>query len=99
MIYYKFVRWEPQPIEKVLTARIPTALAEYDNGNRQPFKALAIAATDPYCKIGGWCFPLTSYLRRFWVKTKYYGIIEYWAVNKTAIRKELKSNVLEIVEI
>lgn len=99
MMYYKFVKWEPQPIEKVLTGKIPAALAEYDNGNRQPFKALGIATTEPYYKCGGWCFPLTPYLRRFWVKTKYYGICEYWAVNKTAIRKELKSYVLEIIEI
>lgn len=35
MMYYKFVEWEPQPIEKVLTDKIPAALAEYDNGNRQ----------------------------------------------------------------
>lgn len=99
MKYYKFVPWDPKPIETVLAARIPAALAEYDNGNRQPFKALEIATTDPYCKIGGWCFPLAPYLRRFWVKTKYFGIVEYWAINKTAIRKELKSNVLKIIEI
>lgn len=99
MYYYKFVKWEPQPIENILTERVPAALAEYDQGNRQPFKALGIATTEPYYRRGGWCFPLAPYLRRFWVKTKYNGILEYWAVNKMAIRKELKSYVLEIVEI
>ena len=38
-------------------------------------------------------------MRRFWVKTKYYGIIEMYALNKTDIRKELKSNVIEIMEV
>lgn len=38
-------------------------------------------------------------LAAFWVKTKYYGIIEMYALNKTDIRKELKSNVIEIMEV
>lgn len=99
MTYYKFVKWEPVPIENALQASIPAALVEYDNGNKKPFKELQIATTNPYYKIGGWCFPLHAYLRRFWVKTKYYGILEYYAINKTAIRKELKSQIIEIVEV
>lgn len=99
MQYYKFVKWEPAAIENVLRSRIPAALSEYDSGNKKPFNDLAIATTDPYHRIGGWCFPLHQYLRRFWVKTKHYGILEYYAVNKTAIRKELKSNVIQIVEV
>lgn len=99
MIYYKFVRWEAASINDVLSDRIPQALKEYDNGNKKPFNDLQIATTEPYYKRGGWCFPLVPYLRKFWVKTKYYGILEYYAVNKTAIRKELKSNVIQIVEV
>lgn len=99
MTYYKFVKWEAAPIENVLAGEIPTALQEYDNGNKKPWNDLQIATTEPYYKIGGWCFPLTQYLRRFWVKTKYYGILEYYAINKTAIRKELKSHYLEAVEV
>lgn len=99
MTYYKFVKGEAAPIENVLTATIPQALKEYDNGNKKPFNDLQIATTEPYYKCGGWCFPLRSYLKRYWVKTKYYGILEYYAVNKTAIRNELKSNVIQIVEI
>ena len=99
MTYYKFVNWEAAPIENVLQGKIPQALEEYDKGNKKPFNDMQIATTNPYYKIGGWCFPLSQYLRRFWVKTKYYGILEYYAVNKTAIRKELKSNVIQIVEV
>ena len=99
MIYYKFVKWDPEPIENVFKSSIPAALKEYDNGNKAPFNALQIATTEPYYKRGGWCFPLAPYLRRFWVKTKYYGILEYYAVNKTAIRKELKSNYIKAIEV
>ena len=99
MYYYKFVRWEAIPIEHALTDKIPQALQEYDNGNKKPFNALKIATTDPYYKSGGWCFPLSPYLRKYWVKTKYYGILEYYAVNKTAIRKELKSGYIKAVEV
>jgi hypothetical protein len=99
MTYYKFVKWDAAPIETVLMERTPKALAEYDNGNKKAFNDLQIATTDPYYKCGGWCFPLAPYLRRYWVKTKYYGILEYFAVNKTAIRKALKSEVIEIVEV
>lgn len=99
MFYYKLVSWEPAPIEKVLTARIPAALVEYDNGNKNPWKALQIATTSPYCDIGGWRFYLEPYLKKYWVQTKYYGIQEYYALNKTAIRNELKSHCLKIVEV
>lgn len=99
MQYYKFVKWDVPPVETVLQDRIPSALVEYDNGNKKPFNDLQIATTEPYYKRGGWCFSLRPYLRRFWVKTKYYGILEYYAVNKSAIRKELKSHVIQIVEV
>ena len=99
MTYYKFVKWEPAPIDDVLKDRIPAALTAYDNGDKKAFNDLKIATTDPYFRRGGWCFPLEPYLKKYWVKTKYYGILEYYAVNKTAIREELKSNVIKIVEV
>lgn len=70
-----------------------------DNGNLQPLKDLHIATQTPVYKCSGWCIPFAEYMRRFWVKTKYYGIIEMYALNKTDIRKELKSNIIEIMEV
>lgn len=99
MRYYKFASWDVPPVENVLNNRIPTALAAWDNGNKNPLKELHIATQEPVYKCGGWCFPFAEYMRRFWVKTKYYGIIEMYALNKTDIRKELKSNVIQIVEV
>lgn len=99
MFYYKFVSWEPQPIELAIKTRIPAALQAFDDGNSLPLRELHIATTDPYCRIGGWCFPLVPYLKEYWVETKYYGIQKYFSLCKTDIRKELKSHVLRIIEI
>lgn len=99
MRYYKFVKWDVCPVEKCFSSRIPAALMEYDNGNKKPLQDLHIATQEPIFKIGGWAFPYAEYMRRFWVKTKYYGIIEMYALNKGDIRKELKSGVVQIVEV
>lgn len=99
MKYYQFVKWEPKPIDEVLKTDLPQALMQFDKGNEQPLKDMHIATREPTYRLGGWAFPYREYLKRFWVKTKYYGILEYFALNKTDIRKELKSAVLEIVEV
>ena len=99
MQYYKFVKWDVPNVENVLKNPIPLALAEYDKGNKKPFKNMNLATTDPYYKCAGWCFPLWPYLKKYWVKTKDYGILEYFAINKTAIRNELKSQVIKIIEV
>ena len=98
MKYYRFVNWKPADIEKVLLATIPQALKAYDEGNKEPWKALHIVTGQPWADIGGWRFPYADYLRQFWVKTKYYGIIEVWALNKTDIRKHY-TGVSKIVEV
>lgn len=99
MKYWCFVNWEPANIAVVMANSIPAALDAYDSGNKKPFLDMKIATTEPFYKCGGWCFDLRPYLKRYWVKTKYYGIQEYYAVNKTAIRNELKSYCMEIVEV
>lgn len=63
------------------------------------FVSWDIPAFETIYKCSGWCIPFAEYMRRFWVKIKYYGIIEMYALNKTDIRKELKSNVIEIMEV
>ena len=99
MQYYKFVNWDIKPVEEFLGCKIPYALVEYDKGNVQPMKDLHIATTTPVFKIGGWAFPYAEYMRKFWVKTRYYGIIEVYAMNKTDIRKEYGHEVIKIIEV
>lgn len=99
MKYYKFVSWDVPPVESVMNGKIPAALQAWENGDRKPLKELHIATESPVYKCMGWVFPFAEYMRRFWVKTKYYGIVEMYALNKTDIRKELKSDIIEIVEV
>jgi len=100
MKYYKFVKWDVPEAEKALQGKLPQALRAWDNGDKEPLKSLHIATQSPFYKSMGWCVPYAEYMRRFWVKTKYYGIIEMYALNKTDIRKELKShNIIEIKEV
>ena len=99
MKYYRFTTWPPRSLEEVMRDKIPSAMLEYDNGNKKPFRDLEIVTREDFYKIGGWMFDLKPYLKRYWVKEKYYGIQEYFAVNKTAIRKELKSRCIKIIEV
>lgn len=99
MQYYKFVKWEAADIDKVLQGRIPQAMLAYDNGDKQPLKDLHIVTQETAYKVGGWAFRYAEYLRKFWVKTKYYGILEIYALNKTDIRKEYGKEIIKIMEV
>ena len=99
MQYYKFVSHDVPPVENVLVNRIPEALAACDAGDYSKLKELHIATQDPVYRCAGWAFPYREYMRRFWVKIKYYGIIEVYALNRTDIRREYKSEVIKIVEV
>ena len=51
-------------------------------------------------KTGGWAFSFREYCKKYWVKTRYYGICEYYAPNKSAIYSVLgRYHVLKIVEV
>lgn len=106
MNYYKFVSWDAVELEKVKAGRVPLAIAAADRGDMKPLKecyknTLSIEhLRNPVYKIGGLAFSLREYCRRYWVKTRYYGICEYYAPNKTAIYGIIgRYNVLEIVEV
>lgn len=99
MYYYKFAMWDAVPIEEAKQHKTIKAFEEYENGNKKALKALHPVYDDPCLKWGGWCFVVRPLLRRYWVKLKQYGICEYYALNKTDIRKRFGSYVLEIVEV
>lgn len=99
MYYYKFVQWDASPIEEVLTGRTPAALQAWDDGNKKPLRDLHLVLDAPIIKIGGWAFPLHKYLKRYWIYLRGYGINEFYALNKTDIRKRFGCNVTEIVEV
>ena len=49
-------------------------------------------------KLGGWEWPMWTVLPRFLVKLRDYGWKEYYAPDKTALRKVLGRGAIEIVE-
>lgn len=105
MHYHKFVKWDAPPVETLFDTTAVKAMIEADNGNTKPIKELYsnngdITLLDGAIRRAGWEFDLRPYCKKFWVKTKWYGIREYYAPNKTSVRKILGShNVLEIVEV
>lgn len=99
MTYYKSSIWEVIPIEEAKTHPLVQAIEEYENGNPKPLRDKHFVSGDPFIKYGGWCFVLRPYLKRYWVKLKQYGINEYYALNKTDIRKLFKNYVIEIIEV
>jgi hypothetical protein len=106
MTYYQFVKWEPIPLESALKSRVAVAIAAYENGDKNAIKAYykEYATLDtlknPVVKVGGWAFSLREVCRVFWVKTRYYGIMELYAPNKSAIYSILgRYHVLRIEEV
>ena len=99
MYYYKFVRWDAIPIEEAKQNQNIKAFEEYENGDKKALKNIHPVLDEPFIKIGGWCFVVRPFLRRYWVKLRGYGICECYALNKTDIRKRFNSYVVEIVEV
>lgn len=106
MRYFHFTNWEPVNIEKVMATQWPAAMKEYDNGNKRPLLELFHKSNDyvtlrnGYFRIGGWQFDITDYCRTYWVSTRYYGIIQLYAPDKTTIRGTLGNReVRKIVEV
>lgn len=104
---YKFVSWDVPALEVVKTAVVPLALEKAENGYSAPFKALYKTGVlslehlrNPVYKISGWAFPFGHLCRRYWVKTRYSGIIEVYAPNKSCIYAVLgRYHVVECLEV
>lgn len=106
MTYWKFVNWEPIPLESALQSRAAVSIAAYEHGDKNAIKeyyrecATLETLRNPVVKVGGWAFSLREFCRVFWVKTRYYGIMELYAPNKSAIYSILgRYHVLQIVEV
>lgn len=106
MRYWKFVNWEPIAIESALKSRVAIAIADYESGNKNAigeyYKQSATMETlqNPVVKVGGWAFSLREFCRVYWVKTRYNGIMELYAPNKSAVYAVLgRYHILKIVEV
>lgn len=106
MMYFHFTTWEPENIDKVLTGKLPKAMAEHDNGNKKPFIEYMRECRNPgllqngFYRLGGWQFSIKEYCKRYWIRLKYHGIIEVYSPDRTTIRNVYGAhNVLKIVEV
>ena len=69
MKYFHFTNFDPVEIEKVLTGKLPMAMAEYDNGNKKPLidymrnNATTELLHNGYYRLGGWEFSIKEYCK------------------------------------
>lgn len=88
MKYWQFVNWEPAPIESALKSRVAVAIAAYESGDKNAIKeyyrqsATIETLRNPVVKIGGWAFSLREFCRVYWVQSRYYGIMELYALKQ-----------------
>lgn len=106
MTYFHFTTWEPADIDKVLTGKLPKAMAEYDAGNKKPFIEYMRECGNPellqcgWYRLGGWQFSIKEYCKRYWAEIKHWGIVNVYAPDRTTIRNVFgKHNVIKIVEV
>jgi len=105
---YKFVKWDVQPVEDQKDTNHYKLLEKLNNGEtltRQEKDSLSLYEYCGCIHVGGWCFNFRPYLKTFWIKTKYDGIIETYAFDKTNVRALFKKNymsqsqIIKIVEV
>ena len=106
MTYWQFTNWKPISQESALNSRVAIAITAYENGDKNAIKeyykqyATLDTLQTGVVNVGGWAFSLCEFCRTYWVKTRYYGIMELCAPNKSAIYAVLgRYCVLKIVEI
>ena len=71
MKYFHFTNFDPVEIEKVLTGKLPMAMAEYDNGNKKPLidymrnNATTELLHNGFYRLGGWQFSIKEYCNQY----------------------------------
>ena len=102
-IAYKFVSWETPSLDALKDTfpyRMKEKLLRGEKLTKEERYNLFVALynQDRYgIKLMGWYFSFYEYLRRIWVKQKYYGIQEYYAIDKTSVRTHLGHDVIEMI--
>jgi len=102
---YKFVSHEISPVENYKDAKVYQLLVKANRGTLSKeekdilIEMLHSHAEKCCIKLMGWKYNFRSFLRRFYVKTDYYGVQEMFAFNKTQIRKYLTFGMGHIYDI
>lgn len=98
MKYYKFNLCSDAELEDVIKHRFVHALFEAEKGNFKELKEMHFASEKCVIRVAGWYFCFPDLLQKFWVKTRDYGILEIYSLNKTDIRKNY-DHVIKIIEV
>lgn len=106
---FKFVNWEVSPLEELKGTKIDVIYEKLQQNEEKLSReeknwVFEKLQTNAYSRTGiplmGWMFDLSDYLKTYWVKTRYYGILEVYSLDKTSIRNYFGSYyVLEIMEV
>lgn len=105
MSIYCFVKHEPKPFEDLANDAFNLLHQKLEAGQeptRQEKDKLVFDTYECLYKRGGWAFDFREFLNIFWVETKYYGIMEVYAWDKTAVRNHMAGNgnpIIKIVEV
>ena len=103
---YPFVK-NPCDFTEIENSKIVIAVKEAEKGNLKLLKEMysdGFVFGHEYLvkgsyKLMGWFFNLSPYCKKYLVKKKHYGWIEYEAPNKTCLYKMIgRHNVIEIIE-
>jgi hypothetical protein len=88
-------------LDNVWNSRYGQLLKKLNNGESLTAEEkLQYVSESGYFRSGGCTISFKKYQKRYWVKTKNYGIREVFAFNKTAIRKSelFPGGIIEILE-
>jgi hypothetical protein len=96
----KFVTWDVAPLETYANTdyyKMHSKLEAGEKPTREEKNRLVFSQESPVWRYMGYMYDFRGFLNKFWVETKYYGIMTFWAWDKTAIRKH--SSHLQIIKI
>jgi hypothetical protein len=106
LIARKFVSWDVPELASLTECKAYRMREQLNDGiklSRDDRNWLTEAVNlNSYSKCGvpvmGWMFDFSDVLRKFWVKS-YDQVAEYYAVDKTSLRKTICGSIQQIVEL
>ena len=104
---YRFVQHEIPPLEALRDTRIYKVYQKCEDGEKltrderdwlfEQFYGSSYGKDR--VALHGWMFDWSDKVKRYWVQLKYYGILQYYAIDKTSIRNYFGHQVIKIIEV
>lgn len=100
---YKFVSHEISPLDVYKDTHMYQLHEKLKSGDEptreEKNRNLVFGSENPVYKYMGYVYDYRPFLKKFWIETRYYGIMTIWAWDKTAIRKNETTKSLQISKI